>query len=123
VPNEDFSGFFTQATSNQPYPYQCRLANEPVQSRLIRVPTGFGKTAAVILGWLWRRKVDPANTPRRLVYCLPMRVLVEQTRDNLHLLVPGLQPGMYPDRGTRVPHVLIYSSEVVSRMTQPHPLA
>jgi len=53
---------------------------------LIEIPTGLGKTDAVILGWLWCRRFDPrpevrSATPRRLVYCLPMRVLVEQTKD------------------------------------------
>ncbi|MFY1645439.1 DEAD/DEAH box helicase, partial [Methanoculleus bourgensis] len=53
---------------------------------VIKIPTGMGKTDAIILGWLWRRRFDPRDevrlrTPRRLVYCLPMRVLVEQTRD------------------------------------------
>jgi hypothetical protein len=46
---------------------------------------GLGKTAAAILAWLWRRREPPpevrAQTPRRLVYCLPTRILVEQTRD------------------------------------------
>jgi len=69
-------------TDNDPYPYQVRLASEPIQSRAISVPTGAGKTAAAIVAWLWRLKTDTNNTPRRLVYCLPMRVLVEQTRDN-----------------------------------------
>jgi len=73
--------FFEKATGFRPYPYQRTLAAEPIQSRLIHVPTGAGKTAAAILAWMWRRQVDPDNTPRRLVYCLPMRVLVEQTRD------------------------------------------
>ncbi len=78
-----FRSFFKQATSgHSPYPYQCRLASEPIKSRLISVPTGAGKTAAAILAWLYCRCVDPENSPRRLVYCLPMRVLVEQTRDN-----------------------------------------
>lgn len=45
---------------------------------LIDIPTGLGKTDAVILGWLWRRRLDPreevrTGTPRRLVYGLPMR--------------------------------------------------
>src|SRR5690606_5401544 len=49
-----------------------------------KAPTGSGKTAAAILAWLWRRFFHPEEsvrsaTPRRLVYCLPMRVLVEQT--------------------------------------------
>ncbi|WP_346732714.1 helicase-related protein [Chloracidobacterium aggregatum] len=54
-------------------------------ARVARGADGHGKTAAAILGWLWRRRCHPKETvrnatPRRLVYCLPMRVLVEQTR-------------------------------------------
>lgn len=51
------------------------------------VPTGTGKTAAVVLAWLWRRRFAPpgvrAATPHRLVFCLPMRTLVEQTEKNV----------------------------------------
>jgi len=65
----------------EPFAYQRQLANlnEPLPS-LINVPTGAGKTAAVIGAWLWRRLHNPASVGRRLVYCLPMRTLVEQTR-------------------------------------------
>ena len=45
----------------------------------MRVPTGAGKTAAVVLAWLHRLSEGHPDAPRRLVYCLPMRVLVEQT--------------------------------------------
>ena len=89
VSDNAFRAFFKHATGIKegPYPYQERLAAAPIESRLIHVPTGCGKTAAVILAWLWRRRFHPdssvrASTPRRLVYCLPMRVLVEQTSDN-----------------------------------------
>jgi CRISPR-associated endonuclease/helicase Cas3 len=80
---ETFRDFFKQAmgVERDPYPYQQRLAAEPIQSRLIHVPTGAGKTAAGILAWLWRRQVDPQNT-RPLVYCLPMRILFEQRSSN-----------------------------------------
>lgn len=61
-----------------PYGYQRRLAVGEWPEVLI-APTGLGKTAAVVLGWLWRRATDTAGTPRRLVLCLPMRTLVEQT--------------------------------------------
>ncbi len=44
-------------------------------------PTGSGKTAGVTLGWAAHRIRDPSTTPRRLVWCLPMRTLVEQTAD------------------------------------------
>ena len=43
------------------------------------MPTGSGKTAAVTLGWAAHRLRSPDETPRRLVWCLPMRTLVEQT--------------------------------------------
>jgi len=65
-----------------PYPYQERLATES-WPELLDIPTGLGKTAAVVLAWIHKRMRDDAATPRRLVYCLPMRVLVEQTRDNI----------------------------------------
>lgn len=48
------------------------------------MPTGLGKTAAVILSWIYRRRyaeTPRCATPRRLVYCLPMRTLVEQTEN------------------------------------------
>jgi len=91
-----FDQFFQAATGYQPYDYQRRLAWGDCRSRLINIPTGLGKTAAVVLAWLWNRLTMPtpalersanetAPWPRRLVYCLPMRTLVEQTRDNVQL--------------------------------------
>lgn len=80
-----FREFFGQAVGDnrQPYPYQERLACGPDLPELLDIPTGLGKTAAAILGWLFRRRFQDKAirdaTPRRLVYCLPMRVLVEQT--------------------------------------------
>lgn len=77
-----FADFFSLATAHPaPFPYQTRLATEPWPD-LLDVPTGLGKTAAVTLAWAYKRTVrdDPA-TPRRLVWCLPMRVLVEQTKE------------------------------------------
>jgi hypothetical protein len=41
--------------------------------------------AAVALGWLYRRRFAPAAvreaTPRRLVFCLPMRTIVSQAQE------------------------------------------
>lgn len=74
---------FWRATGAEPYPYQRRLADEGLPD-LLRAPTGAGKTAAVVLAWLWRRRFhpDPAvrdATPRRLLLVMPLRVLVDQT--------------------------------------------
>ncbi len=75
-----YTRYFQTATGLPgPYPYQERLA-EDAWPDVLYVPTGLGKTAAVTLAWLYRRQVlGDRDMPRRLVWCLPMRVLVEQT--------------------------------------------
>lgn len=112
--SNSFETFFSAATRHGPYDYQRRLAEQDPFSELLDVPTGLGKTAAVVLAWLWRRVGDHSlsRTPRRLVYCLPMRTLVEQTAEaangwitnlqarhllpgpcRVHVLMGGEQPG------------------------------
>lgn len=80
------TNLFQQACGYDPYPYQEAFAEAEVLPQLLDVPTGLGKTATAILGWLYRRRFAKdeirAATPRRLVYCLPMRTLVEQTHGN-----------------------------------------
>jgi len=57
-----------------------------------------GKTAGIILAWLYKRLQGVPDTPRRLVYCLPMRVLVEQTASNAREWVNKLvEVGIIPD--------------------------
>ena len=69
----NFAEFFRAATGYEPFDYQCRLAegehsSVPTHSTLnsqpsttdcrslvIHIPTGLGKTAAVVLAWLWNR--------------------------------------------------------------------
>ena len=52
--SEAFDGIFKQATGNLPYDYQRRLAEGRPESRVIQIPTGLGKTAAVGVSWVWR---------------------------------------------------------------------
>ncbi|WP_428265539.1 type I-G CRISPR-associated helicase/endonuclease Cas3g [Haliangium sp.] len=74
-----YADFFEAVTGYRPYPYQAALAEGPWPT-VLDVPTGLGKTAAVVVAWLWRRLRGDSGTGRRLVYCLPMRVLVEQVQ-------------------------------------------
>lgn len=80
--NRDYCSFFSQfAESRRPRHWQEVLAlYEKCVDRQIRVPTGFGKTLGVLGAWYYNRveRRDP-SWPRRLVWVLPMRVLVEQT--------------------------------------------
>mgnify|MGYP002408828339 CR=1 FL=1 len=90
-----YDQFFQTATKLQPYDYQRRLATAAGFPKLINVPTGAGKTASVVLGWLWRRTGGMGaeaqrKTPRRLIYCLPMRTLVEQTYDSVQSYLHNL---------------------------------
>lgn len=92
--SQTFEALFENATGKKtPNPYQTSLATRPIESRLINVPTGCGKTAAVILGWVWRRQNNPMQTPRRLIYCLSMRLLVEQTRDRALISTQVVEAG------------------------------
>jgi len=74
----DFEAFFRSATGHEPHGYQARIARDGLPS-VVQAPTGTGKTG-VILAWLWRRLSEDYRdlTPRRLVYALPQRSLVEQ---------------------------------------------
>ena len=94
-----FQSFFKAAAGHDPFPFQAQFATTPDLPHLLRAPTGSGKTATAILGWLWRRKYGSAAiqaaTPSRLIFCLPMRTLVQQTEmvagqwiDKLGLDVP-----------------------------------
>jgi CRISPR-associated endonuclease/helicase Cas3 len=105
-----FDDFFQAATEKpSPYDYQRRLAcgkrnghpedseakwlagGTTCQSQLINIPTGLGKTAAVVLAWLWNRvHHQKTEWPRRLVYCLPMRTLVEQTQTEVQKWLQNL---------------------------------
>ena len=71
--SKEFRAFFKAATREEksqeghdPYPFQTRLALSKELPELIDIPTGLGKTDAVVLGWLWRRRFSPekrAATP------------------------------------------------------------
>lgn len=81
----DFKTWFECLTDHAPHPWQQKLGTDnKCQNRLIRIPTGFGKTAGSALAWLFHRVVlNDRRWPTRLVFCLPMRVLVEQTEASI----------------------------------------
>jgi CRISPR-associated endonuclease/helicase Cas3 len=66
----------------RPYPWQESLLERMLKGdvpELVDIPTGLGKTSVIAI-WLVARACG-ASLPPRLVYCLPMRVLVRQTRE------------------------------------------
>jgi len=121
--------FETLTTHESPRRWQSDLAEESVcRDRLIRIPTGFGKTEGVLAAWSFHRLCRADDCwPRRLVWCLPMRVLVEQTeqvaqsiaeripterRPDVHVLMGGEDAGewfLHPER----PAILIGTQDML----------
>ncbi len=94
APVTNFNQMATTASGHQPYPWQSRVAAEGLPE-LLAVETGAGKTAGVVLPWLWRRRLHPdiavrAATPHWLVFCLPLRVLVEQVEADVRVWLDSL---------------------------------
>ncbi|MEX1028060.1 MAG: DEAD/DEAH box helicase [Candidatus Paceibacterota bacterium] len=91
-----FSGLTTHAT---PLDWQISLSlDESIVSRLIRIPTGLGKTEGVLGVWSYHRiERDDDTWPRRLIWCLPMRVLVEQTKQVAEALAARMPEDRRPD--------------------------
>lgn len=86
-----YADFFREVTGKEPYPYQNCMGTEDWPD-VLDVPTGMGKTAAIIVAWLWKQLNGQPDAPRRLVYCLPMRVLVEQTAASAAQWIERAQP-------------------------------
>lgn len=130
--HQEFIGFFHRITGHvEPREWQKELASEQLpRSRLIRIPTGLGKTEGVLAAWMWHTIANPDSSarmawPRRLVWCLPMRVLVEQTGDvasklvhaagldiGVHALMGGIEPSdwhLSPER----PAILIGTQDML----------
>ncbi len=115
----DYATFFEAVTGNAPYPYQVRLGEAP-WPEVLDVPTGLGKTAAVVVAWLYKRLTGDPATGRRLVYCLPMRTLVEQTRDVAQALCSAAAPH-YEARALDVPAVSVMLGGHVDEEWEAHP--
>lgn len=104
-----------------PADWQCRFATNNWPEVLI-APTGSGKTAAVTLGWMARRIRAPNTTPRRLVWCLPMRALVEQTTEEIKQWLHKLRARHNAEKVLPMPedvHVLMGGTEAVRWLDQP----
>ena len=80
---------------------------------------------AVVLAWLWKRgwregqrgAAPEVGTPRRLVYCLPMRVLVEQTERSATEWLQNLGVSGAPGEDKVSVHTLMGGSDDVRKAT------
>ncbi len=91
--------------STAPYAYQRQLASGGWPD-MLHIPTGLGKTIAITGAWLYRRLTGDSLAPRRMVWCLPMRVLVEQTRANVETWLNRAAP-LFEQRGLVAPRAWV----------------
>ncbi|MCQ8129556.1 type I-G CRISPR-associated helicase/endonuclease Cas3g [Methylomonas rivi] len=77
--DEKFEAYFQEITGFPTLRWQRRLFHQLSENRLpdaLDLPTGLGKTSVMVL-WLLARALNPA-LPRRLVYVVDRRVVVDQ---------------------------------------------
>lgn len=83
-PTNAFDAGFKALTGHLPFPWQSELYNRFVADREDNIPdtaclpTGLGKTSVVAI-WLLARLNSPDRLPRRLVYVVNRRTVVDQT--------------------------------------------
>ncbi len=78
---QDFATVFEALTGYKPFPWQtalydCFLAGDMPAS--VNIPTGLGKTSVLAI-WLLALANKPGKVPRRLVYVVNRRTVVDQT--------------------------------------------
>lgn len=84
----NFDTTFKALTDNSPFPWQRELYNRFVSDRTDNIPescnlpTGLGKTS-VIAVWLIALATHPDKLPRRLIYVVNRRTVVDQTTDEV----------------------------------------
>lgn len=88
-----FVQIFSALTGNEPFPWQGalfeRFAVGDIPS-VANLPTGLGKTSVVAI-WLIAAALHPSKVPRRLVYVVNRRTVVDQTTDEVEKLRRNLK--------------------------------
>ena len=84
---------FRILTGNAPFPWQQRLFHQWLSKGLlpsaVDIPTGLGKTDVMVV-WLLARAIG-ADLPRRLVYVVDRRAVVDQATDRAEVLQEKLR--------------------------------
>jgi CRISPR-associated endonuclease/helicase Cas3 len=93
MPTADFPAIFSALTGNPPFPWQTALFARFVAGDIpdrCNIPTGLGKTAIAAV-WLIALAQHPDRAPRRLVYVVNRRTVVDQTTTEVGRLRDSLK--------------------------------
>ena len=103
----DFDLLFKRLTGREPYPWQRRLyrrfaelSEKPCIPDRLDLPTGLGKTSVMAV-WLAAR-INGAELPRRLVYLVDRRAVVDQATEEAEALGRRLDALIAGDHGDKI---------------------
>jgi CRISPR-associated endonuclease/helicase Cas3 len=111
---EQFRGAFQKLTGYGPFPWQEALYIEHFSKGEFppscNLPTGLGKTAVVAI-WLTALAYHPERIPRRLVYVVNRRTVVDQTTNEVEKLRSNLRAAGLFDRLARLCAIPLQESD------------
>ncbi|MHB1559242.1 MAG: type I-G CRISPR-associated helicase/endonuclease Cas3g [Isosphaeraceae bacterium] len=88
----DFDDSFRALTGNDPFPWQRAMYRRIVEGdppKSCQIPTGLGKTSVMAI-WLIALARNPGSVPRRLVYVVNRRTVVDQSTREAETLKANL---------------------------------
>ena len=95
----DFAAFFRDVHGDEPFPWQQRLTNlvlsEGKWPEVIDLPTGTGKTAVLDTA-VFAMALQPEVSPRRVVFVIDRRIVVDQVHKRATCLKEQISRGSTP---------------------------
>lgn len=95
----DFTEFFGHVHKCDPFPWQKRLTEQVLSEgkwpRVIDLPTGTGKTAVLDTA-VFALTTRPADFPRRVVFVIDRRIVVDQVCERATKIARALEEGATP---------------------------
>ncbi len=92
----DFAPFFQDVYGHEPFPWQQRLTeqvlNQGTWPKVIDLPTGTGKTAVLDTA-VFAMVACPATSPRRVVFVIDRRIVVDQVYEKARRLQNRISSG------------------------------
>ena len=96
---DDFVAFFQDIHGCEPFPWQVRLTECVLRRRawpkVIDLPTGSGKTAVLDTA-VFAMAAQPATSPRRIVFVIDRRIVVDQVFERARRIRHRLQAAATP---------------------------
>jgi len=93
---EDFSAYFREVHGYDPFPWQRRLTAQVLEEgrwpEVIDLPTGTGKTAVLDTA-VFALAAQPEVFPRRVVFVIDRRIVVDQVVERAQLIQRKIQEG------------------------------